>query len=117
MFDYRELTLWVLDHLSEDFVEGTFFMAGDSFGKWTEWNRDQLHRQLTFGGPRALMVLESQAEVLTFLLAIVRKPVDPVAHENGNDLLVLLVQTQLRTGEDRFLNFTIIYEVFVAASL
>ena len=105
-FDYRELLIpWAKGQLPEDYVDGAFIMSGEKFGTWTEWDRDELHSMYAFGGPRALMVMESQEILLTFLTTIAKRLIgDTPAERSGNDLLLKLVEDNLRTSKERTLS-------------
>ena len=82
-YDSKVLTLgWASGAFDVDFNSSSVVMYGDRYGQLTPWNADQMHRAVTLGYPRAILVLEAQSTLLGLLRRIVE-----ILLEASNDTL------------------------------
>ncbi|KAI1098665.1 hypothetical protein F4804DRAFT_324066 [Jackrogersella minutella] len=78
-FDCRQLTLsWACGWLDVDFCNKCVVMYGPRYGSLVDWEEIPAHRADILGFPRARLVLEAQAFILTTLRSIVDKVLDGV---------------------------------------
>ncbi|KAI4862384.1 hypothetical protein F4820DRAFT_430728 [Hypoxylon rubiginosum] len=78
-FDSRQLTLsWACGWLDVDFSDKCVIMYGPRYGSLVNWEEAPVHRADFLGFPRAQLVLEAQAFIMTTLRAIVDKILDGV---------------------------------------
>ncbi|KAI1402587.1 hypothetical protein F4819DRAFT_272081 [Hypoxylon fuscum] len=78
-FDCRQLTLsWACGWLDVDFSEKCVIMHGPRYGSLVNWEEAPAHRSDILGFPRARLVLETQAFIMTTLRSIVDKILEGV---------------------------------------
>ncbi|OTA64856.1 hypothetical protein K449DRAFT_392957 [Hypoxylon sp. EC38] len=78
-FDSRQLTLgWACGFFDVDFSKKCVVMHGPRYGDLVDWDEIAAHRADILGFPRARLVLEAQAFILTTLRSIVDKILDGV---------------------------------------
>ncbi|KAI9714068.1 MAG: hypothetical protein M1812_006515 [Candelaria pacifica] len=71
LFDNEVLRkAWWMGCFEEQYSEGCITMSGAEYGRWKEWNSESVHRGDAFGAPRAVLILEAQAELMKFLREI-----------------------------------------------
>ncbi|XXH00907.1 hypothetical protein Hte_007258 [Hypoxylon texense] len=76
-FDSRQLTLgWACGWFDVDFSDKCVVMNGPRYGSLVNWEAAPAHRADILGFPRARLVLEAQAFIMTTLRAIVDKILD-----------------------------------------
>ncbi|KAF5591836.1 hypothetical protein FPCIR_5903 [Fusarium pseudocircinatum] len=78
-FDNRQLTFnWAAGYIDVDFCLKCVVMYGDHYGSLVDWETNAAHRGDTLGYPRAMLVLEAQANLLEVLYNIVDKILEGV---------------------------------------
>ncbi|KAI1408769.1 hypothetical protein F5Y13DRAFT_204516 [Hypoxylon sp. FL1857] len=78
-FDCRQLTFsWAAGWFDVDYYKKCVVMYGPQYGELVDWEEATAHRADILGFPRARLVLEAQAFILTTLRSIVDKILDGV---------------------------------------
>ncbi|KAI0386885.1 hypothetical protein F5Y04DRAFT_73414 [Hypomontagnella monticulosa] len=78
-FDCRQFTtVWAAGKLDVDFNENCVVLHGPRYGTLVKWEKNAAHRADILGFPRAQLVLEVQAFILTTLRSIVDKILEGV---------------------------------------
>ena len=73
-FDNKQLfPAWKYGALEEKFVNGCVVLHGKEYGKWKTFNQTEVHTGRSCGTPRALLILETQADLSMFLLNFVKQ--------------------------------------------
>ncbi|KAI9704318.1 MAG: hypothetical protein M1836_007179 [Candelina mexicana] len=71
LFDNETLCkAWWMKGFEELYAEGCIIMYGAAYGRWIPWDEKSVHRGDAFGAPRAMLILEAQAELMKFLREI-----------------------------------------------
>ncbi|KAH6952089.1 hypothetical protein DER45DRAFT_636384, partial [Fusarium avenaceum] len=93
-FDSRQLTFgWAGAQFDVDFSAKCVVMYGDRYGSLVDWEEEAAHRGDIMGFPRAQLVLEAQAYLLTVLYNITESllsgvdPAQPPRAEKWRDLV------------------------------
>lgn len=74
--NYLLIKEWEIASINTVYNGNCIVMHGEDFGKLTPWNEQGAHDWTTIGFPRAILVLEAQAKLLSFLQAVVEKLVE-----------------------------------------
>ncbi|TGO53698.1 hypothetical protein BCON_0119g00220 [Botryotinia convoluta] len=66
-------THWDMGSLALDYNSHSIILAGSAYGTLTQWKREEAHRWMSVGFPRAILTLEAQAHLLSFLRSTVEQ--------------------------------------------
>ncbi|KAF5868688.1 uncharacterized protein Bfra_012018 [Botrytis fragariae] len=64
---------WAIGSLALDYNSHSIIMHGPKYGTMTQWKGIEAHRWTPIGFPRAILILETQAYLLTFLRSVVEQ--------------------------------------------
>ncbi|MCJ1238935.1 hypothetical protein MMC14_006927 [Varicellaria rhodocarpa] len=73
-FDNKQLLpAWEWGALEEKYAFGCVTLHGDEYGKWEVYSQVDMHAARSWGTPRALLILEAQADLSNFLIGFLRQ--------------------------------------------
>ena len=73
-FDNKQLLpAWRWGALEEKYAVGCVNLHGDEYGKWEVFSSGNMHTARSWGTPRALLILEAQADLSNFLIGFLRE--------------------------------------------
>ncbi|KAI9794980.1 MAG: hypothetical protein M1835_006204 [Candelina submexicana] len=88
---------WWMKGFEELYAEGCILMYGAAYGRCIPWDQESVHRGDAFGAPRAMLILEAQAELMKFLREIFSLAVaDAVISYADSELAKDSMKTQRR---------------------
>ncbi|KAF7936732.1 hypothetical protein BELL_0162g00170 [Botrytis elliptica] len=64
---------WDMGSLALDYNSHSIILAGSAYGTLTQWKSGEAHRWTSVGFPRAILILEAQAHLLSFLRSTVER--------------------------------------------
>ena len=68
LFDNAQIQLvWHQGRIEEQRAEGCIMMTGHEYGKWKPFDHQDVHNGSAYGAPRALLILEAQELLMSFL--------------------------------------------------
>ena len=88
---------WKFGVLIEKSALGCIDLHGADFGIVKPFDADSVHRRMTYGAPRALLVLDAQRTLFEFLRQIVMKIIDDEGR--AREIANVLDASQLRIGD------------------
>ncbi|TGO17517.1 hypothetical protein BTUL_0017g00980 [Botrytis tulipae] len=68
---------WDIDSLALDYNSNSMILAGSAYGTLTQWKSEEAHRWTSVGFPRAILILEAQAHLLSFLRSTAERILGP----------------------------------------
>ncbi|TGO62325.1 hypothetical protein BOTNAR_0115g00300 [Botryotinia narcissicola] len=64
---------WDMGSLALDYNSHSIILVGSAYGTLTQWKSEEAHRWTSVGFPRAILILEAQAHLLSFLRSTVER--------------------------------------------
>ncbi|KAF7890293.1 hypothetical protein EAF00_008608 [Botryotinia globosa] len=69
---------WDIGSLALDYNGNSIILAGSAYvGTTTQWKSEEAHRWTSIGFPRAILILEAQVHLLSFLRSTVERILGP----------------------------------------